>query len=93
MKVGKGECSGVEGDTQREASLEGRCRCRRCLAVAGGTLLAADYLQEQRGRASIVAGRGGGANSTRAAQNTGFTCLSLIWTSHLTDLSFKRPGT
>lgn len=80
-------CSGAEGDIQREASLERRYRCRRRLAVAGGTRLAGDYLQEQRGRASIVRGVGGGGGiSTRASQNAGFTCFSLIRTSHLTQL-------
>lgn len=58
-----------EGEaTRREASWERRYRCRRRLAVADGTRLTADYLQEQRGRARIVRGVGG-ANSTRASQN------------------------
>jgi len=68
--VGEVLLGGV-GATRREASRERRYRCRRRLAVADGTRLTTEYLQEQRGRARIV--RGGGANSTRASQNTGFT--------------------
>lgn len=60
------------GATRREASRERRYRCRRRLAVADGTRLTTEYLQEQRGRARIVRGVGG-ANSTRAPQNAGFT--------------------
>jgi hypothetical protein len=63
----------VGGATRTEESWEHRYRCRRRLAVVDGTLLTAEYFQVQRGRARIVIGVGG-ANSTRASQNSGSTC-------------------